>query len=47
GWIGVTAYEIVQINDFGNVIFKSTDNEFWRICPEELYCVKIADSQTD
>lgn len=46
-WIGVKAKEIVQINDFGNIIFKSTENEFWRICPEELYCEKIADSQSD
>lgn len=43
-WIGVRAIEIVKINDFGNVIFKSKENEFWRICPEELYCEKIADS---
>lgn len=46
-WIGVKAKEIVQINDFGNITFKSTENEFWRICPEELYCEKIADSQLD
>lgn len=46
-WIGVKAKEIVQINDFGNIIFKSTENEFWRICPEELYCEKIADSQSE
>uniref|UniRef100_UPI00404AE990 T6SS immunity protein Tdi1 domain-containing protein n=1 Tax=Flavobacterium sp. TaxID=239 RepID=UPI00404AE990 len=46
-WIGVKAKEIVKTNDFGNVIFKSTDNEYWRICPEELYCEKIADSQSD
>ncbi len=46
-WIGVKAKEIVLINDFGNIIFKSTQNEFWRICPEELYCEKIADSQLD
>jgi hypothetical protein len=46
-WIGVKAKEILQINDFGNIMFKSTKNEFWRICPEELYCEKIADSQSD
>lgn len=46
-WIGVKAKEILQINDFGNIIFKSTENEFWRICPEELYCKKIADSQSE
>lgn len=46
-WIGVKAIEIVKMNDFGNIIFKSTENEYWRICPEELYCEKIADSQSD
>ncbi len=46
-WMGVRATEIIKINDFGNVIFKSTKNEYWRICPEELYCEKIADCQSD
>lgn len=46
-WIGVAAKEIVKINDFGNVIFKTENNEYWRICPEELFCIKIAESQFD
>jgi hypothetical protein len=46
-WIGVKAKEIINVNDFGNVIFKSQENEFWRICPEELYCEKIANNQID
>ncbi|HLN52733.1 MAG TPA: T6SS immunity protein Tdi1 domain-containing protein [Lentimicrobium sp.] len=46
-WTGVKAIEIVQMNDFGNIIFKTIENEFWRICPEELYCIKIADSQSE
>lgn len=46
-WCGVTAKEIIQINDFGNIIFQSTENEIWRICPEELYCEKIANTISD
>lgn len=46
-WSGVMAKEIIQINDFGNIIFQSTENEIWRICPEELFCEKIANTQTE
>ncbi len=44
GWLGITPQEIVAINDFGNIIFIDTSKSFWRICPEELSCEKIADS---
>jgi hypothetical protein len=41
-WIGVNAKEIINTNEFGNIIFKSDRDEFWRICPEELSCNLIA-----
>jgi hypothetical protein len=41
-WTGVNAKEIINTNEFGNIIFKSDRNEFWRICPEELSCSLIA-----
>ncbi len=44
GWADVKAVEILATNDFGNVIFKSDKGAYWRICPEELYCEKIAES---
>ncbi len=43
-WFGVSADKIIDTNDFGNIIFKSSKNTYWRICPEELTCMKIADS---
>lgn len=47
GWKGIVAIEIVRTNDFGNVICKTAKNDFWRICPEELLCEKIADNETE
>ena len=46
-WVGTIAEKIIKVNEFGNVIFKSTDGDFWRICPEELYCEKIANNQNE
>ena len=46
-WKGFNATEIIRTNDFGNVIFKTDKNEFWRICPEEVTCEKIAKNQAN
>lgn len=46
-WKGFNATEIVQTNEFGNVIFKTDKNEYWRICPEEISCEKIAESESE
>lgn len=46
-WKGFNATEIVRTNDFGNVIFKTDKNEYWRICPEEISCEKIAKSKSE
>ena len=46
-WKGFIAKEIMKINDFGNIIFKTESNVFWRICPEEVSCSKIAESLTE
>jgi len=43
-WTGIKAIEIININDFGNIIFRTEEDVIWRICPEKLYCEKIADS---
>jgi hypothetical protein len=42
-WIGVNPAEIVYVNLFGNLIVKDIEGAFWRICPEELACDKIAE----
>ena len=46
-WIGFNATRIIQTNEFGNVIFKTDKNEYWRICPEEINCEKIAKSDSE
>lgn len=46
-WKGFNATEIVRTNDFGNVIFKTEKNAYWRICPEEISCEKIAESKSE
>ena len=46
-WKGIIANEIIRTNDFGNVIFKTDKNEYWRICPEEISCEKIAESESE
>lgn len=42
GWLGIKPVRLVASNDFGNIIFQSSDGTFWRICPEELVCNQIA-----
>nr|WP_321485567.1 T6SS immunity protein Tdi1 domain-containing protein [uncultured Draconibacterium sp.] len=46
-WKGFIATQIIRYNDFGNIIFKTDKNEYWRICPEELSCEKVALSQIE
>lgn len=46
-WIGFKATELIMENDFGNVIFKTDNNEYWRICPEEVSCEKVAESESE
>ena len=46
-WKGFNATEIIRTNEFGNVIFKTDKNEYWRICPEEISCGKIAGSESE
>lgn len=46
-WKGFNATEIIRTNEFGNVIFKTDKNEYWRICPEEISCEKIAETESE
>ena len=43
-WSGISPDELVVSNDFGNLIIKDTDDKFWRLCPEDVYCTVVADS---
>ena len=46
-WKGFIATEIIRTNEFGNVIFKTEKGEFWRLCPEEISCEKIAKNESE
>lgn len=46
-WIAPPAIEIIAVNDFGNIIFLTEQQGYWRICPEELSCEKIATDKAD
>jgi hypothetical protein len=42
GWTGINPAKVVAENDFGNLIVRDTLGQYWRICPEDLYCELIA-----
>jgi hypothetical protein len=42
GWIGLEPAEVVATNSFGNLIVRTADGAYWRICPEELSCQQVA-----
>ena len=35
-WTEVKAEELLDVNKFGNLIFRCSNDRIWRICPEEL-----------
>jgi len=47
GWAGLIPDEIVGQNDFGNLLVRDTEGNFWRICPEELECKVVATSKAE
>jgi hypothetical protein len=42
GWTGLDPVELVAFNPFGNLIVRANDGQYWRICPEEWSCDRIA-----
>ncbi len=47
GWTGLEAKEIIKSNDFGNFLVRDAKGHFWRICPEELLCEVVAETQAE
>ena len=47
GWHIGTPAELIESNAFGNVIFRTSDGLYWRICPEELSCEPIAENPVE
>ncbi|TGK82975.1 DUF1851 domain-containing protein [Leptospira noumeaensis] len=46
-WTGLNASSVLQTNDFGNIIIKDIKSKIWRICPEDLSCIIIAENSID
>lgn len=47
GWAGLKPAEVVGDNDFGNFIIKDAVGSYWRLCPEELYCNRVANDRAE
>lgn len=44
-WCGIDAVEVVDENDFGNLIVRDAEGRYWRLCPEDIYCKVIAENR--
>ncbi len=47
GWVGIDPIEVVGENDFGNLIIRDRAEEYWRLCPEDVYCKVIAKDRAE
>lgn len=45
GWTGLDAVEVLDENEFGNLVIQAADGRYWRLRPEELSCTVIADDR--
>ena len=46
-WSGLDPEEVVAVNEFGNLIIRASDGRFWHLCPEEVFCIPIANSRAE
>lgn len=46
GWTGIEPLQVIGENDFGNLMVCDQQGQYWRICPEDLYCKLIATDRT-
>jgi len=46
GWTGLQPVKVVAENDFGNLMVRDPSGQYWRICPEDLYCKIIAEDRS-
>jgi len=42
GWAGIEPVNVIDDNDFGNLLIEDIRGQYWRLCPEELYCKVVA-----
>ena len=45
GWVGLEPVEVVAVNAFGNLLIRDNGGQIWRLCPEDLSCRVVADSE--
>ncbi len=47
GWTGIDPVKVVAENEFGNLIVADREGKYWRLCPEDVYCKVIAQTDAD
>jgi hypothetical protein len=47
GWVGIEPVELIDDNEFGNLILKDVHGHYWRLCPEDCYCKILAVSREE
>lgn len=47
GWVGIEPVELLDENDFGNLILRDVRGHYWRLCPEDLYCEVVASNRDE
>lgn len=47
GWVGIEPIDLIDDNDFGNIIIEDIHGKYWRLCPEEPYCEVVARSREE
>lgn len=47
GWTGIKPAEVVGENAFGNLMVRDVQGQYWRICPEDLYCKVVANNRAE
>lgn len=46
GWTGLVPEQVVGDNPFGNLMIRDRDGSYWRLCPEDLYCRRLAEDRS-
>lgn len=47
GWIGIDPVEVIGENDFGNLMIRDAEGQYWRLCPEDCYCRVVASNRQE
>lgn len=47
GWVGIEPADLIDDNDFGNLMIEDVRGQYWRLCPEDLYCEVVASNREE